>query len=344
MLLEKEIKISFIIPIYNAEEYLKECIDSILNQDYKNIEIVLVNDGSKDGSGKICDEYSEKYEFIKTIHKENGGVSSTRNAGLKAATGDYIFFMDNDDWLAENILGKVVDIIKKTNVDLIINRYYIYEDGKTSVGNKFIEKEFIDNKSTEDVLNYFRSKRINIMAPWEYIVKRNIVIDNNISFNPAQNGVDDSVFSPSLFCNCKSFYLNEEPVYFWRQRQTSQGRTHKKQEFMFKMLSTIESLSSFLNTINEDYKKNYIYFSIHKNLFSLFGYYYDYSLEDRGRLKKYLKENKKMIKESLLRAGLLHRFFCGVFGLFLGLLLSHKLATFKGKLFNIIYKTKNINS
>lgn len=98
-------KISVIVPVYNSEEYLSECIESILKQDYQNYEIILIDDGSTDSSGAICDEYSAKYKQIRTLHQQNKGVSAARNAGLKVANGRYITFVDSDDWVEENYLS-----------------------------------------------------------------------------------------------------------------------------------------------------------------------------------------------------------------------------------------------
>lgn len=96
----KEDKISIIIPVYKVEAYLPKCLDSVLQQTYKNLEIILIDDGSPDESGKICDEYSKKDERIKVIHKENAGVAQARNDGIEAATGAYISFIDSDDWIS----------------------------------------------------------------------------------------------------------------------------------------------------------------------------------------------------------------------------------------------------
>ena len=87
-----------IIPVYKVEKYLRQCVDSVINQKLNNIEIILVDDGSPDACPQICDEYQEKYDYVKVIHKPNGGLSSARNAGIEAATGDYLIFMDSDDW------------------------------------------------------------------------------------------------------------------------------------------------------------------------------------------------------------------------------------------------------
>ena len=117
-------EISIIVPVYNVEKYLSQCIESIINQNYKNIEIILVNDGSTDKSGDICDSYSLKDNRIKVIHKKNEGVSIARNTGLKVATGEYIAFVDGDDFVHEYIYTKLINIINNSKYDLVMCRFY----------------------------------------------------------------------------------------------------------------------------------------------------------------------------------------------------------------------------
>ena len=107
--------ISIIVPIYNVEKYIKKCIDSIINQTYTNLEIILVDDGSPDNCGKICDKYKEKDDRIKVIHKKNGGLSDARNAGIDIATGEYITFIDSDDYVAENYIEVLYNLCKEQN-------------------------------------------------------------------------------------------------------------------------------------------------------------------------------------------------------------------------------------
>lgn len=116
-------KISIIVPIYNVEKYLQKCVDSILCQTYKNLEIILVNDGSPDNCPAICDEYAKKDKRIKVIHKQNGGVSSARNAGLDVATGKYVQFVDSDDWVEPEYSKTMINLIEENNCDLGICGY-----------------------------------------------------------------------------------------------------------------------------------------------------------------------------------------------------------------------------
>ena len=131
-------KISVIIPVYNVEKYLKRCLDSVINQTYKNLEIILIDDGSTDKSGNICDEYAAKDKRIIVIHKENGGLSDARNKGLDICTGDYISFIDSDDWIENGFYEYVVNNVKDN--DLLIFDYYI-TNGKNSKWIKYKNTE-----------------------------------------------------------------------------------------------------------------------------------------------------------------------------------------------------------
>ena len=137
--------VSIIVPVYNVEKYLSKCIDSILAQTYKNLEIILVDDGSKDNSGTICDEYSKKDKRIKIIHKPNGGISDVRNHGLKIATGDYIGFVDSDDYIAEDMFETLVSLLEKNDADISIVSFYEYYNGKL-IGVRENENVEIMNK------------------------------------------------------------------------------------------------------------------------------------------------------------------------------------------------------
>ena len=121
--------VSVIVPIYKVEKYLNKCVDSIINQSYKNLEIILVDDGSPDKCGEICDKYAEKDSRVKVIHKENGGLSDARNAGIDIAKGDYLLFVDSDDWITSNICEVLIKNANDNLSDIIACNQYESFDG-----------------------------------------------------------------------------------------------------------------------------------------------------------------------------------------------------------------------
>lgn len=139
--------ISVIIPVYNTEKYIPRCLNSVLAQTYKNLEIILIDDGSKDNSGKVCDEYAKKDNRIKVIYQKNQGVSVARNAGLRIAKGDYIGFVDSDDYIYPNMYESLHNLIKETNADMAQCRY---------------QKKFLDGRT----------------APYKYTIDEKVIFDN----------------------------------------------------------------------------------------------------------------------------------------------------------------------
>ena len=133
----QETMLSVIIPVYNVEEYLAKCVDSILNQTYKNLEVILVNDGSKDGSGSICDAFAQKDPRVRVIHKENGGLSSARNAGIEAAKGEYITFVDSDDWIEADAYAHLMELMQRYQVKLVCD---IFDEMGTTM---YVEERLI---------------------------------------------------------------------------------------------------------------------------------------------------------------------------------------------------------
>ena len=125
--------ISVIVPVYNVERYIKQCLDSLVHQTYCNKEIVLIDDGSKDGSGSICDEYSSRYDFVKAIHKENAGLGMARNTGLENITGKYVTFVDSDDWVSDNLLEVLYNKFTTNNVDFCKSGFQRVKNDETVV-------------------------------------------------------------------------------------------------------------------------------------------------------------------------------------------------------------------
>jgi len=134
--MSRETKISVIVPVYNVEQYLPRCVDSILAQTYENLEVILVDDGAKDNSGAICDAYVARDPRVRVIHKENGGLSSARNRGLDAATGEYIAFVDSDDWITPDAYGHLLELMEKYRVKLVCGGRYDVDEktGAKTIG------------------------------------------------------------------------------------------------------------------------------------------------------------------------------------------------------------------
>src|SRR5690606_28111374 len=173
-------KISINIPIYNAELFLKKCINSVLNQTFENFELLLINDGSTDKSGQICDDYSQKDERIKVFHKKNGGVSSARNFGIRNSSGKLLCFIDADDWIESDYLK---NIISKNNADLVISNI-------KSINEKGVKFNSLHSKSEMRTENFFvpddffdGNQFILSNSPVAKTFKTDIIINNNIYFN-----------------------------------------------------------------------------------------------------------------------------------------------------------------
>lgn len=151
--MERKQLISVVVPVYNVEKYLRQCIDSILSQTYKNIELILVDDGSPDNCGAICDEYQKKYNNIKVIHKENAGLGMARNSGLEIATGDFVYFLDSDDYIADDEIEKMYNAIVANGVDVAITGYTsVNDEGKVLSILKYENEVFVGDEARTKML------------------------------------------------------------------------------------------------------------------------------------------------------------------------------------------------
>ncbi|MBQ9782222.1 MAG: glycosyltransferase family 2 protein [Clostridia bacterium] len=172
--------ISVIVPVYNVQKYLPRCIESILNQSYKDIELILVDDGSPDNTGEICDYYAKKDSRVVVIHKENGGVSSARNAGLNIAKGKFINFVDSDDYIPNDSLENLINLQKENDADLVCCTFERLLQNGNIVQTKFYDKVlYIDNIKSEEV-NIFLSNHFR--GPCAKLYRSSILKCNNLFF------------------------------------------------------------------------------------------------------------------------------------------------------------------
>ena len=209
---------SIIIPIYKVEQYLNECVDSILNQSFFDYEIILVDDGSPDNCPKICDDYASKHNFIKVIHKPNGGLSSARNAGIRVATGRYIIFMDSDDWWNPDVdVNSILDDVNnhpETEMFLFSSLDYVEGEGLY----KRTEHEQLSNIRTDSIDHYYSDLLANgnleVHAATK-IIKREFLIENNLFFKEGITS-EDNEWMLRLLRVLKSVKIIDYPLYMYR--------------------------------------------------------------------------------------------------------------------------------
>lgn len=187
------LQISVIVPVYNAEKYLIRCIDSILIQSFPNFELLLIDDGSKDSSGQICDEYATKDSRVRVFHKENGGVSSARNFGLDNANGNYICFIDADDWIESNYLEYILPV---DGEDMVICSFMCDSTEVFYLSDKVRDK-FDIGRSLHVLIDHMA-----ICAPWCKIMCRDIIEKNHIRFDVNVSAGEDVLFICDYFSTC----------------------------------------------------------------------------------------------------------------------------------------------
>lgn len=213
-------KLTFILPIYKVEAYLPQCVDSILTQSTEDCEIILVDDGSPDGCGAICDQYAEKYSNIKVIHKPNGGLSDARNAGFNLATGKYVLFVDSDDYLEQGSVSKILNWIDSTDADVafLLSRK-VYSDGTFEPLGENLVREKILGKSREEVLRFLVTCPKFPASAWGKIYRRDFLVEHGFHYPHDRRLSEDLMYSLNLFLTAEKFDYLDFPYYCYRQNR-----------------------------------------------------------------------------------------------------------------------------
>lgn len=237
-------KLSIIVPVYGVEKYIDKCLDSLVKQSLKEIEIIVVNDGTKDNSQKIIDKYVKKYpDKIKSYIKENGGQGSARNYGLEKANGEYIGYVDSDDFVEKDMYKKLYNKAKENNYDIVVcGNYNVSEDYQ----NKNIDT-FINNYNT-DLENIFFGK----MAVWNKIYKRDILIKNKLEFKE-KVWYEDLAFTLKAIMNSNTFAFIDEPLYDYLIREGSTMNNSNVQ----RNLEILDAFNDILSYIQHNKKEEY---------------------------------------------------------------------------------------
>lgn len=292
-------KVSVVVPIYKVEKYLRKCVDSILNQTYSNIEIILVDDGSPDNCGKVADDYAQADERVKTVHKQNGGLSDARNYGMQYVTGEFIIFVDSDDWLESKMIEELVYNSRKYGADVVQTAFYYAYDDYLLFDNQHYPKNdppiVLDNKSLmyELVVN----ERVKNFA-WGKLYKTSIIKDI-----PFEKGVlfEDVFWAHKVMHRLKKFVILNEPLCYYYQRSDSIVSTYTPRNL--DIIKGLKERHSFV----EKFYKDLIYES-YKVILKTSLIHYNLLLmnrkKDKGGLHKkeiqlYIKDNYQNLKRAV---------------------------------------------
>ena len=241
--------ISIIIPVYNVEKYLIRCIQSVTKQTFSDLEIILVDDGSTDSSGKICDNFKQTDDRIKVIHKENGGLSSARNAGLRIATGDYIGFVDSDDWITPDMYEYLYGLIAKYDADLV-SCDYVLADDRTVIKSKkrYCESVFDRNKAIYNYLLFGIIKRKSDYSVWKKLYKKKCF---NSTIFPEGKLYEDMATNLEILQKCECYVSSSKPCYYYYQDSSSITRKKVSLKHL-DLLCAANKINDLLKNENKD--------------------------------------------------------------------------------------------
>jgi glycosyltransferase involved in cell wall biosynthesis len=308
--------ISVVVPVYKVENYLNRCIDSILSQNYKNFELILINDGSPDNCPAICDAYASEHNCVKVIHKENNGVSAARNAGIEIAEGKYIAFVDSDDYIHTDYLSTLMFMLSNSEAQLSICAYkkvFDSEKNEIKVNNNF---KIISDLLAMDMLLNDQSK----CAPWGKLY--NINLFKEVRF-PEGKIMEDMFVMPTLFRKAKVIAINSVELYCYNQ----EGESITRSNFNYKKLDMVEGALSWKNHTEINYPilfekaSMYYYATLIDSCIYLAKVMDDYGISIYKKYKRELISNYSTIIKSkystrgtktkviLLRYGLFRLFF-----------------------------------
>lgn len=296
-------KISIVVPIYNVEKYLKKCVDSLISQTYKDIEIILVDDGSPDNCKKICDEYKIQDERIKVIHKKNGGLSDARNKGTEVATGEYILYVDADDFVEKTACEELAKIINKFNPDIIcFNCNKINDKGENMIQNSSIYR--YDNTKKTKVLTFEEAMIDNLYRKsiryeaWSKIYKREIVIKEKF---PEGMLAEDFATFYKFLRKAKKIIYYDRCLYNYVVREGS-IMSEKKVKLYVDIYKTEHDIYMIFNTICKSQKEKEQLEKRHfNNLSKIYAKLYKTSDEQYKKIELDVRNDMNKIKFKLLK-------------------------------------------
>lgn len=307
-------KISVIVPVYNVEKYLAKCIESIINQTYKDLEIICVNDGSTDNSLQILESYAKNDDRIKIVNRENGGLSAARNSGLDVAAGEYCYFVDSDDWIELDTIEKLIHIITSYNVDVVVHSALNIAEDESCVITAKNNNQWFEKRSKHDGV-YDVPLEINRKIPavaWNKLYKMEIIKQYNCRFHEGLVN-EDELFIWTYMIHCKNYYyLNEKLYNYFRRSDSIMGLRNnspkvldilKIEELIYKTVSKHKNIEEYQDYLTQNYidvvrllfrrmPRKY-----RKDAIKRINIYYKTINRDKRILKLYRKYKYKTLKE-----------------------------------------------
>lgn len=286
---------SFVVPVYNISKYLKECVSSIISQNYSDYEIILVDDGSTDGSEKICDQLAESDLRIKVIHQKNGGLSDARNSGIKKAVGDYILFVDGDDFIGKNSLIRIKEVLEKyPDIDVMfLEATKVFPDGKKVPMNDGYNAECINGKPKECVMNHLSTLPKYPGSACTKLIKRKIIVEKELFFEKGALS-EDIEWTIKLLLLAEKFAYCKEDYYFYRQNREGSITNTSGLKSINCLLKTIEKCGR--DSVVEKYQKEVNSFLAYEYMIVLLNY--ACLSENKENIRKKIKEYSWILKYS----------------------------------------------
>ena len=229
--------VSIIVPVYNVEKYIRRCINSILSQSYRHFELLLIDDGSKDSSGKICDEYEKIDDRVIVFHQKNQGVSSARNVGIQHSTGEYIVFIDSDDEIEKYFIE---DLLQYKQFDIVLSGFKIINLDSRTIVNNFLGNLVYNEEALSSSFSTFLKKKI-MLVPWAKLYKTDIIKSNEIFFEEKYKLGEDTLFNFRYFAFIKSLaVINKSDYIFYNYNHS--------------ILIDMENALSLVNDLQKEWK------------------------------------------------------------------------------------------
>jgi len=329
---------SIIIPVYQVEKYLEQCLESVLNQNFTDYEVILIDDGSKDNSGKICDDYASKYSNIEVIHQTNSGLSVARNKGIEKAKGDYLIFIDSDDYIASNSFEQINQELKQSHFpDILITPFKSFRSsGMTKDHDLFLLKHDVNTMNIEEAINLQLKISEGLFFVWRYIVKKNLIESHQIQF-PVGMLYEDNQWTPRVLLFAKTFSVLKYCWYYYRtDSQNSITNNIRFQNTMDQITILANNIQYIQRKSSNSFLTKILTRRLSKEfLDTLLIRYHKLCIEDKRKIVEFNKKHQKSFKKHTSFKYLLFFTFTELFGLDLCLKIYRKFIILKER---FIYK------